>query len=124
MSVFHIAGISIDVLERALERGRTARHQLLDVMEAAIPADRPDDAPQLGSVPIERELIGRLIGPKGAAIQALQGSTGATLAIIDESGTVQIYAPTAKQFKAAEEAVLAVGGGNLTVRPGPWNLTG
>ena len=109
-------GVSIRVLEQALERGRNARHQLLDVMEAALPADRPVNAPQYGSVPIEREDIGRLIGPKGASIQALRESTGAILAIMDDSGTVQMYAPTAKQYKDVEEAVLAVGGGNLTVR--------
>ena len=28
----------------------------------------------------------------------------------------QVFAPTAEQYKAAEQAVLAVSGGNLTVR--------
>ncbi len=112
-----------------------------------------------GSVSIDRELIGRLIGPKGASIQALEASTGARLAIFDEAGIVQVctvdellrvllcnlhsmlyitfyvcdtgchrndrnenilacqvFAPTAEQFQAAEQAVLAVSGGNLTVR--------
>ncbi len=43
-----------------------------------------------GSVSIDRELIGRLIGPKGASIQALEASTGARLAIFDDAGIVQV----------------------------------
>ena len=109
-------GITIEVLQQALQRGKAARQQLLDVMDAALPAERPAQAPMLGSVPFDRELIGRLIGTKGASIQALEASTGARLAINEEAGTVQIYAPTSEQYKRAEAAVLAVGGGNLTVR--------
>ena len=44
-----------------------------------------------GSVSIDRELIGRLIGPKGASIQALEASTGARLAIFDDAGIVQVH---------------------------------
>ena len=46
-------------------------------------------APMWGSVSIDRELIGRLIGPKGSSIQALEASTGARLAIFDDAGSVQ-----------------------------------
>ena len=109
--------MSIEVLEKALKSGRAAQAQLLDVMEAVQSSQRPQEAPQLlGSVAIEKELIGRLIGPKGVAIQALRSATGACLSIDDIAGSVQIYAPTAEQFKRAEDAVLAVGGGNLIVR--------
>ena len=47
-----------------------------------------------GSVSIDRELIGRLIGPKGASIQALEASTGARLAIFDDAGSVQVRSRT------------------------------
>ena len=50
------AGVSIEVLEQALGRGRGALDQLLGVMEAALPADRQLEVPSSGSVAIEREL--------------------------------------------------------------------
>ena len=47
-------------------------------------------APMWGSVGIDRELIGRLIGPKGSSIQALEATTGARLAVFDDAGSVQV----------------------------------
>ena len=68
---------------------RTCRHAVQHIGLNTLPCWRDLQAPMWGSVSIDRELIGRLIGPKGSSIQALEASTGARLAIFDDAGSVQ-----------------------------------
>ncbi|MDD5458514.1 MAG: polyribonucleotide nucleotidyltransferase [Phycisphaerae bacterium] len=85
-------GLSHDVMVEALKRAKTARGQILDIMDKAISAPRSElstYAPKLISVEIDPELIGKIIGPGGKMIKSIQESTGTTIEI-EEDGTVFI----------------------------------
>jgi polyribonucleotide nucleotidyltransferase len=80
------------VLADALKQARDARFQILDVMEAAIPAPREEvnaKAPRIISIQIPVDKIGEVIGPKGKRINEIIALTGADIDIQDD-GTVLI----------------------------------
>ena len=100
-------GLSYEIVRESLKRTRTARMKILDLMEATIAAPRPEisaRAPRLISIKIHPEKIGKLIGPGGKSIKALQADTGAQIDI-EEDGTVLIAAPDGEAAQRAKEAV-------------------
>ena len=101
-----IDGIPADVLAAALHQAREARLRILDVIEATIPAPRPEvrpTAPKIVSFEIPIDKIGEVIGPKGKIINTIQQETGADISVTDDGvvGTVSIGA---KDGAAVEEA--------------------
>ncbi len=96
-----ITGIQLDLKARGLtqaqiretfELAREGRLAILDSMEAAISTPRTgisEYAPRLLTLQIDPEKIGKVIGPGGKSIKALQASTGAEVEIEDD-GTVLI----------------------------------
>jgi len=102
-------GIRLDELGLALERARTARLQLLERMEQVLPAgvERPqkENAPHCEVVSINPESIGKLIGPGGSAIRALESETGAKLSIND-NGDVLVFGPSKSAFEKAKLSIL------------------
>jgi polyribonucleotide nucleotidyltransferase len=87
-----IEGIDYKIIRDTLHRAKDARFKILDIMEKTLPAPRPAIskwAPRLLTVKIDPEKIGKLIGPGGKNIKALQADTGANVDIEDD-GTVYI----------------------------------
>jgi polyribonucleotide nucleotidyltransferase len=87
-----IEGIDYKIIRDTLHRAKEARYKILDIMEKTLPAPRPNIskwAPRLLTVKIDPEKIGKLIGPGGKNIKALQADTGANVDIEDD-GTVYI----------------------------------
>jgi polyribonucleotide nucleotidyltransferase len=87
-----VSGMPADVLAGALQQAREARFQILDVMEATIPAPRDavnPIAPRIISIQIPVDKIGEVIGPKGKRINEIIAMTGADIDIQDD-GTVFI----------------------------------
>jgi polyribonucleotide nucleotidyltransferase len=89
-----IAGITRDVMERALTQAREARLKILDVMDATI--DKPRDelspyAPKIVQIKIDVDKIREVIGPGGKMIRHIQDESGAKIDIEDD-GTVRIAA--------------------------------
>ena len=87
-----VTGLPGSVLADALKQAREARFQILDVMEAAIPAPREEvnaKAPRIISIQIPVDKIGEVIGPKGKRINEIIALTGADIDIQDD-GTVLI----------------------------------
>jgi polyribonucleotide nucleotidyltransferase len=87
-----IEGLDHDIIRRTLHRAREARMYILDRMAETIAQPRPDIsefAPRLLTIKIDPEKIGKIIGPGGKNIKALQESTGARVDIEDD-GTVYI----------------------------------
>ncbi len=85
-------GLPHDIMVEALERARTARLQILDVMNKAISAPRETlskYAPKLITMEIDPEFIGKVIGPAGKMIKSLQEQTDTTIEI-EEDGTIYI----------------------------------
>jgi polyribonucleotide nucleotidyltransferase len=84
--------ISHNIVVETLERAREARIKILEAMSQAISSPRPQlspYAPKLTSIDIDPELIGKIIGPGGKTIKALQEKTGTKIEI-EENGTVYI----------------------------------
>ena len=85
-------GLPLDRMRAALERARVARLDILNTMAKALDKPRTElstYAPKITSIKIDPEYIGKIIGPGGANIRALQEETGTTIEIA-EDGTVTI----------------------------------
>jgi polyribonucleotide nucleotidyltransferase len=101
-----IEGLPAEVLADALRQARQARLEILEVMEAAIPAPRPEvsaTAPKIVSFEIPIDKIGEVIGPKGKVINALQQETGADINV-DDDGMVGTVTIGSKDGAAVSEA--------------------
>jgi polyribonucleotide nucleotidyltransferase len=105
-----IEGISHKVIRETLHRARDARMKILDVMTSVLPEPRPDIskwAPRLYTVKIDPEKIGKLIGPGGKNIKALQADTGCHIDIEDD-GTVYIASTDAAGAEKCRDIVEAM----------------
>ena len=103
-------GLKHSILVEALELARKSRYHILDQMDKAIAQPRAEispNAPRLIVVKINPEKIGKLIGPGGKSIKAIQAETGAQIDIEDD-GTVFISCVDAEKAKRAEEAVARI----------------
>src|SRR5690606_26185712 len=90
-----IQGLTMDILEQALEQAKEGRIHILGEMMKALSEPRPQlkpNAPKLVTVTIPKEFIGAVIGPGGKIIQELQKETETTISIEenDEVGVVEI----------------------------------
>ena len=90
-----IEGLPSEVLAAALDQAKTARMEILEVMNAAIAEPRPEvgaSAPKIISFEVPIDKIGEIIGPKGKVINAMQAETGADISVDDDGmvGTVSI----------------------------------
>ncbi|MDW3212523.1 MAG: polyribonucleotide nucleotidyltransferase [Ilumatobacteraceae bacterium] len=108
-----IDGIPADVLKDALAQAKVARLEILEVMNAAIPAARDEvaeTAPKIKTLTIPMDKIGEVIGPKGKVINTIQQETGADISVDDDGaqGFVTIGAVEAWRMEEAMNAVLAI----------------
>ena len=105
-----IEGMNEKILKEALERARTGRLRILDLMGQALSEPRSDlsqYAPRIISIQINPEKIGEIIGPKGKTIRAIQEESGATIDI-DDSGLVKIAAVSGEAGARAREMIEAI----------------
>lgn len=101
------SGLSREVVVGALERAKTARMQILDVIAEALPAPREnlsDYAPRVFVVEIHPDKIGDIIGPGGKIIKKIEAETGAKLDI-EQDGHVYITALDAAGGERAKRIV-------------------
>ncbi|QDV89286.1 Polyribonucleotide nucleotidyltransferase [Phycisphaerae bacterium RAS2] len=99
--------ISQAQIVEVLELAKKARLKILKDMLKALPAPRADIsnyAPRLLSIKVHQDKIGKIIGPGGKGIKALEANTGATIDIQDD-GTVFISSVNADSARAAYEAI-------------------
>ncbi len=103
-------GLPHNIMVEALEKARQARLKILDTMSKAIDKPRPElsvYAPKLISVQIDPEFIGKIIGPGGKNIKALQEQTDTTIEI-EEDGTVFISCVGGDGHLKAKEMIEAM----------------
>ena len=103
-------GIPAEVLTDALAQARSARMQILAVMNEAIPEPRPDvggNAPKIVSFEIPIDKIGEVIGPRGKVINTVQEETGADISVDDDGtvGIVSIGSPDRDRVVEAERQI-------------------
>ncbi|WP_374284283.1 polyribonucleotide nucleotidyltransferase [Lactococcus sp.] len=88
-----IQGITPEILTEALAQAKVARMQILDVIEATIPAPRPElapSAPKIEAMKIDVDKIKVVIGKGGENINAIIDETHVQIDI-DEEGNVAIF---------------------------------
>jgi polyribonucleotide nucleotidyltransferase len=105
-----IEGIDYKIVRDTLHRAKAARLKILEIMEKTLAAPRPNIskwAPRLLTVKIDPEKIGKLIGPGGKNIKALQADTGANVDIEDD-GTVYISSTDAAGAEKCRDIIEAM----------------
>ncbi len=103
-------GIDHATIRETLHRAKEARLHILAEMAKALPAPRPEIsqwAPRLLTIKIDPEKIGKIIGPGGKNIKALQADTGANIDIEDD-GTVYISSVDAAAAERCRDIIEAM----------------
>jgi len=102
-----IKGITIAIMETALEQARLARLHILERMAEAITESRPDlspYAPRLTTIYIPVDMIGAVIGPGGKHIKNIVAESGAEINIEDD-GRVIIASVNGEASEKAVEMI-------------------
>jgi len=105
-----LEGIPDKVLSDALNQAKDARMEILDVIEAELPAPREDysvNAPRVTTITINPEKIGAVIGPGGSVIRKITSESGAEVDI-QQDGRVLIAATDGNAANAAIEMIRAL----------------
>jgi polyribonucleotide nucleotidyltransferase len=105
-----IAGVSAEVMRKALDQAKRGRLHILNIMNQTISkpvAEISEYAPKIGTVKIDTDKIGALIGPGGKNVKALCEQYGVTINT-ENDGTVTIYGRNAKDAEEAKAAVLGI----------------
>ncbi len=104
-----LKGISLEIVEKALNQAREARLFILDTMNQTISSSRPEVsryAPRMYKITIDPDKIGSVIGTGGKTIRSIIDETKTTIDI-DNDGTVLIGSPdeeaASKAIKIIEE---------------------
>ncbi|MEL3903714.1 MAG: polyribonucleotide nucleotidyltransferase [Treponemataceae bacterium] len=105
-----IAGVSSEIMKKALEQAKRGRMHILSIMNQTISEPASDIskyAPRIEAVKIPVDKIGALIGPGGKNVQALSEKYAVTINIEDD-GSVMIYGTDGEQTKAAKDYINAM----------------
>ncbi|WP_428937520.1 polyribonucleotide nucleotidyltransferase [Fontivita pretiosa] len=105
-----IEGLDYQIIRETLHRAREARLKILDIMAQTIDKPRPEIskwAPRLLTLKIDPEKIGKVIGPGGKNIKAIQDETGAQVDIEDD-GTVYISSTDAAGAEKCRDIIEAM----------------
>ena len=105
-----IAGVSMEIMRKALEQAKRGRLHILSVMNQCL--DKPVDqiseyAPKIISFRIDIDKIGALIGPGGKNIKAICEQYSVKIDTGDD-GTVTIFAKNTKDAEEAKVACLGI----------------
>ncbi len=91
-----VSGVSLKIMEEALDKAKVARGLILKEMEKIIDKPRSelsDYAPRIVTLSIPLDKIGDIIGPGGKIIKGIIKETGAEIDIDDLEGKVTISSP-------------------------------
>ena len=96
-------GIDKEIIKQVLEKAKTARLEILDVMKKTISEPRKEIsefAPRIFKFEINPEKIGEVIGSKGETIKRITAETEAEISI-EDSGEIFITAPSEQSIQKA-----------------------
>ena len=105
-----VAGITIDIMRRALQQAKDGRAHILDCMTAVIAEPKPTLSPYAPTMlrrVINPDKIGALIGPGGKMIKAIQEEASVKIDV-EDSGVVLICGPSQEAAEKALQMVDAV----------------
>lgn len=105
-----IAGVTPEIMSKALQQAKEGRYHILDIMEKTLSAPRSEVspyAPKILTTKVEEEKIGAVIGTGGKTIKGIAQATGAEVNIADD-GTVTIYGKNTASAQAALDMVKSI----------------
>ena len=105
-----IEGITPQILKEALAQAKKARFEILDVIEATIPAPRTQlapTAPKIDTIKIDVDKIKVVIGKGGETIDKIIEETGVKIDIDDE-GNVSIYSSDQTAIDRTKEIIASL----------------
>jgi polyribonucleotide nucleotidyltransferase len=105
-----IAGVSPEIMRKALDQARRGRLHILSIMNNTISkptAQISEYAPKIVTLRIDVDKIGALIGPGGKNVKALCEQYSVTINT-ENDGTVTIYGKNAKDAEEARTAVMGI----------------
>jgi polyribonucleotide nucleotidyltransferase len=105
-----IAGLSTEILTKALDQAKRGRLHILGIMEQALPthaSEISELAPKVVTMKVDVEKIGAIIGPGGKNIKALC-ETYTVKINVDDDGSVTIYGSTQKNAYEARDAIKGI----------------
>jgi len=100
-------GLAVDFIEGVFKQARDVRLKIIDAIEATIKTPREQIstyAPRMITIKIDPDKIGRLIGPGGKTIRAIQENTGANIDV-EEDGTIFISAVGGDKAEACRDEI-------------------
>ncbi len=100
-----VAGITKEIMEKALEQAKGGRQHILGKMAEALSGARGEvskHAPRIETMQIAKEKIRDVIGTGGKVIREIVAETGAKVDIDDE-GTIKISSSNADEIEAAKK---------------------
>jgi polyribonucleotide nucleotidyltransferase len=103
-------GIEMETIREVLAMAKDARMSILKRMLQALPKPRSDTspfAPRMLTMKIDPEKIGKVIGPGGKGIRALEADSGAKIEINDD-GTINIACLNVEGAQRAMDAIEAI----------------
>jgi len=106
-----VAGVSSEIMTKALEQAKTARLKILDLMYQAVPAPREyvsDYAPIIRTINLPYEKIGEIIGPGGKVIKRLSSDYDSTIFIDDEKSQAKIVGSNREKLVLLEKVIDAI----------------
>ena len=98
-----VAGITAEIMEKALNQAKAGRHHILGEMAKAMTAPRAEVgefAPKVETISIPTDKIRDVIGTGGKVIREIVEKTGAKVNVEDD-GTVKVSASDGAKIKAA-----------------------
>ncbi|MCA3709001.1 MAG: polyribonucleotide nucleotidyltransferase [Phenylobacterium sp.] len=105
-----IAGITEEIMRKALEQAKGGRQHILDEMAKAMEAPRTqlgEFAPKIETIKIPVDKIREVIGSGGKVIREITAETGAKVDI-GEDGTIRIAAPDQAKIDAARDWIKSI----------------
>ncbi len=105
-----IAGVTPEIMRKALNQAKEGRMHILSIMAEALPAPRSEIselAPKILTVKVPEDKIGAVIGTGGKTIRSVAEQSGAEINI-DDDGTVMIYGKNNAAAQDAKRLVLAI----------------
>jgi len=103
-------GLSTSQIETIFAQAKKGRLEIIEQIEGVIPAPRESIspyAPRLITLKIHPDKIGKLIGPGGKTIRALQDKYGVSIDV-DDDGTVIVASPDGPSVERAEAEISAI----------------
>ncbi|NPB04396.1 MAG: polyribonucleotide nucleotidyltransferase [Thermotogae bacterium] len=103
-----IDGLTLDMIEAALNRAKEARYHILDFMNGVISKPREkvsEYAPKVITLRIDPSKVGDVIGPGGRVIKSIISQTDTKINIDDETGNVFIYGSSYEGVEKAKNLI-------------------